>query len=790
MLTEVHAMARLIVVALLLCLPAAVPAAAPQAGGSGESIYLRHCARCHQSDGNGIDDLYPGLRDLPAAGAPRREAIRGLLAGRLGELEVGGVTLDNPMPGHGFLGNETLAAALTYVLTEWSDAGEPVTAEEVAEVRLDLLRGHPAPTEAVTGESPLADLDAAQYVTSDGPFMTVDEFERARRLYYGRCTGCHGVLREGVAGSPLTPALMRERGTAYLQSVIGFGAASGMPAWGTSGEMAAEDIEMLARYLQHPVPVPPDMDLVQIRDGWHLRRTPGERSAAPRHDYDIDRMFVATLHDVGQIALFDGVGKSLIARVDVGRAPHRVSASASGRYLYVVGRDGTVSLVDLFAAPPETVASVRIGYEARSVAASAHPDYADRFALAGAYWPPQLVLLDGRTLEPLRLVSTRGFADGRRYHPEPRVSDVAGSPLHPEFVGHVKETGRTYLFPYADGADGLLKLEDLDASPELRGGSASVDGRYYLTPTDGDAISVVDLAAREVIAEIPARAFGGNPGTSYVHDTLGPVWLTSTMVDRDLIVVGTDPERHPEQAWRVLQYVPGPASGSLFTATHRASRHLWMDTPLNAEAELSQSVTVFDKHALEGGYERLPVARWSGLRQGPRRVIQPSYSPDGAEVWMLVWNPQDQGSAVVVVDDASLEPIATIRDPALVTPTRLYNVGVLRGATPETAPSAATGARLYTQHCANCHGTYGEGDGPMAPSLATALKDLRYLSARNDGEFPASFVRDIIDGRAARTAHGPADMPVWGAELARDGDAATAAARIDTLVRFLEAVQK
>jgi len=100
MLTEVHAMARLIVVALLLCLPAAVPAAAPQAGGSGESIYLRHCARCHQSNGTGIDGLYPGLRDLPAEGAPRREAIRGLLAGRLGELEVGGVTLDNPMRGH------------------------------------------------------------------------------------------------------------------------------------------------------------------------------------------------------------------------------------------------------------------------------------------------------------------------------------------------------------------------------------------------------------------------------------------------------------------------------------------------------------------------------------------------------------------------------------------------------------------------------------------------------------------------------------------------------------------
>ncbi|MEQ8861047.1 MAG: cytochrome D1 domain-containing protein [Pseudomonadales bacterium] len=764
---------------------------------AGRDSYIAQCARCHQGDGAGIDGLYPSLRNLDDDAAGREAAIGTLLSGRVGVFDVDGVTMDRVMPTHGYLGNETIAATLTYVFTEWGADATPVTTEEVAAIRLTLVSGHPSDTDTVTGVSPLAELDASQYVTSSGPAISVEEFERARRLYYGRCTGCHGVLREGVAGKPLTPEIMRQQGTEYLRSVISYGSSAGMPNWGTSADLGAEDIELLARFLQHPVPQPPDMDAYQIRDGWHLVKAPAERPALPEHDYDIDRMFVAALHDVGEIALFDGVGKTLIARVPVGRAPHRITASASGRFLYVIGRDGTLSQIDLYASPPATVASVRVGYEARTLAASSYPGFEDRYVLAGAYWPPQLVLLDGRTLEPLRLISTRGYtARGHRYHPEPRVSDIASSPAYPEFISHIKETGHTFLLPY-DGDLGLLEIDDLEDLPELRAGSFSSDGRYYLTPTDGNAVSVFDVTGRSVVARIPARVFGGNSGVGYRHARLGPVWVTSTMVDRNLVVIGTDPAAHPEAAWRVLQEIPGPASGSLFVATHEDSRHLWMDTPLTASGD-SQTATVFARDDLEAGYQSLPVGRWSGLKEGPRRVIQPTYSADGREVWLVVWNPQDQGSAIVVVDDASLEPVATIRTPDLITPTRLYNVAALRNA--EGVAGAATragavpaGADLYARHCANCHGVYGEGDGPMAPSLSMTLNDLRYLSARNSGEYPREFVRRIIDGRAS---HGPADMPVWGAEFRSaegddGGDASEARSRqrIAALADFLESVQ-
>ena len=112
----------------------------------------------------------------------------------------------------------------------------------------------------------------------------------------------------------------------------------------------------------------------------------------------------------------------------------------------------------------------------------------------------------------------------------------------------------------------------------------------------------------------------------------------------------------------------------------------------------------------------------------------------------------------------------------------------------DTDTEPVDGGMLYTTHCANCHGMFGEGDGVITPSLAVVLQDLRYLSARNNGEFPREFIIDIVDGRAVRAAHGPEGMPVWGAELAREEPFSAATEgrvieKIDALTDFLEAIQ-
>ena len=112
----------------------------------------------------------------------------------------------------------------------------------------------------------------------------------------------------------------------------------------------------------------------------------------------------------------------------------------------------------------------------------------------------------------------------------------------------------------------------------------------------------------------------------------------------------------------------------------------------------------------------------------------------------------------------------------------------------DAAAQSYDGAELYTLNCSNCHGIYGEGDGVLTPDLSVVLLDLRYLSQRNGGTFPETFVINIIDGREVRAAHGPTGMPVWGAEFSRSegfGDDAQerVSARIIAISEFLERIQ-
>ena len=108
--------------------------------------------------------------------------------------------------------------------------------------------------------------------------------------------------------------------------------------------------------------------------------------------------------------------------------------------------------------------------------------------------------------------------------------------------------------------------------------------------------------------------------------------------------------------------------------THPKSNHLYLDTTFNPDAKVSQSVAVFDIKNLAKGYTVLPIAEWSGIKEGAKRIVQPEYNAAGNEVWFSVWNGQEEPSAIVVVDDKTLKLKKVIKDKRLITPTGKFNV--------------------------------------------------------------------------------------------------------------------
>jgi len=74
----------------------------------------------------------------------------------------------------------------------------------------------------------------------------------------------------------------------------------------------------------------------------------------------------------------------------------------------------------------------------------------------------------------------------------------------------------------------------------------------------------------------------------------------------------------------------------------------------------------------------------------------------------------------------------------------------------------------YETHCAECHGSNGEGNGPYASFLTKPVPNLTTLSKTNGGVFPFARVYEIVDGTQAVLAHGPRNMPIWGSRYNRE----------------------
>ena len=107
------------------------------------------------------------------------------------------------------------------------------------------------------------------------PTLTAAEKEQAKKIYFERCAGCHGVLRKGATGKPLTSDITLAKGTEYLKVFIKYGSPAGMPNWGTSGELTDAEVDLMARYVQQTPPQPPEFGLKEMKATWKVVVPPG-----------------------------------------------------------------------------------------------------------------------------------------------------------------------------------------------------------------------------------------------------------------------------------------------------------------------------------------------------------------------------------------------------------------------------------------------------------------------------------------------------------------------------------
>jgi mono/diheme cytochrome c family protein len=109
---------------------------------------------------------------------------------------------------------------------------------------------------------------------------------------------------------------------------------------------------------------------------------------------------------------------------------------------------------------------------------------------------------------------------------------------------------------------------------------------------------------------------------------------------------------------------------------------------------------------------------------------------------------------------------------------------------PAPSSNGPSGARLFKQHCAVCHGNDLKGVGPVLEPYRVPT-DLTTLARRHGGKFPDDYVADVLRNGVAMPAHGPAQMPAWGTDFREMNgfDATQVKLRIANLKNYIKSRQ-
>ncbi len=509
-------------------------------------------------------------------------------------------------------------------------------------------------------------------VSAAEPTLSKADFEKAQLHYFQRCAGCHGVLRKGATGKNLEPENTLKKGQKRLEKIIALGTEGGMNNF--DDIFSAKDISDLATFIQMTPPVPPEMSLAQMRSYTKQFVDPKDYPAKPLHNLNWKNFFIVIERDAGKVAIIDGDTKKIVAHVDTGYAVHVIKgtehhktqhAKDIGRFWYTIGRDGKVTKIDLWQTPDKMlVAETKMAYDARDIAVSGDGKY----VIAGGYWPAHFVIMDAVTLNPLKVVSTRGYNTKGEFVNEARVAAIYTTPNEPTFLVAVKELGQMWQVDYTDLDN--LRIEQITSAEFLHDGFFDPTGRYFqIAANASNKMVVVDTKRRKLEAMIDVDTLPHpGPGANWVDEECGPVGGTTHLGTGLVSVWGNDPMGHPDKAWQLCYEVETDGAGA-FIRTHENSQYVWADQLKHPEPEIQQSVQVFDKKTHE-------IVKTIRVTTEPGKVaLHMEFNKGGDEVWVSVWNRKESKKPlgeIVVYDAKTLKEKARIK--GLTTPTGKFNV--------------------------------------------------------------------------------------------------------------------
>lgn len=475
--------------------------------------------------------------------------------------------------------------------------------------------------------------------------VLAEDFDKsaADALYIENCASCHGADRGGFIGPKLTIEKYDMMPISGLEAMIAEGTANTlMPPW--KHRLSAKEIKALAilikdypqenlkwdkRDIQHSL-------IIDIADESKL---PKKASKKIGEINDLMAVVSRGTYSNGKDSkvVFFNKKNEIVGEIITRDAPHVVNFDPKNRrWAYIKTDGGRVFKVDLYSM--QVVRSVKVGYTGPSLAVS----YDGKYIAAGSFVPNTAVILDSKTLMPVKYLELEGMdLDGK--YVESDSGSITATPYNNHIAFALEQSGQVWLVDASKESLPIKKIKNVGR--HLHDAMLTPDGKKMIIASyDDNKLAVIDFEKKTKIKDIKA---GCQP-----HTGSGAI----TKIGSRLVGFGTNIGSGPScdksvvtafdaKTFEVIKQIK--VSGATESpAAHPKAPYVAVDIVSNKGKDDGR-IEFIDKKTLEvvktidiGGHSHFP-----------------EYTSDGKYLYV---SSGYQGNKLVIIDSKTLEIVKTV----------------------------------------------------------------------------------------------------------------------------------
>ena len=329
-----------------------------------------------------------------------------------------------------------------------------------------------------------------------------DNIADAEKLFAQNCAVCHGADRGGYIGPGLVKENFGAVSEAALRSMISNGISETlMPPWG--GKLTTADLRKLSALYKSTSKAKLSFGMEGIKSS--LKIYVADESILPsKPTYPIRDMddLVAVMsrgrYATGnsRVVFFDGRTNRQVGEIPTIHAPHIINFHPTNpRWAYVKTDSAYVYKVDLYSM--RAVRSIRTGLNGPALAVSRD----GRYVMAGAFVPHTAVILDAKTLEPVKFLELQGVdPDGNMVESDSGM--ITGTPFGDYFAIALENSGQVWIIDYSKRDMPIIEIKNVGR--HLHDAFLSPDGRYLMIASyDDDIVAAIDLQEKKIVKKLP-----------------------------------------------------------------------------------------------------------------------------------------------------------------------------------------------------------------------------------------------------------------------------------------------